>query len=345
MSGTLTQIGENGVDRAIAYYSKKLSNAEQDYTANERELLALVYFLKRFRCYLEDTTFEVFTDNQVFHNFFTKPNMNRREARWLDLLPQFGILKMNLKPGRIHVLGDVLSRAPHVMQKDTLDVNNMNVSVVSLNLDCSKQYEEDQLFWPIVKALLGELPENDVHRDRMQSILPLFRKEKGLLFYRNKVCVPRRSVRDILHLAHDAKVSGHFAYAKTLSRLDGYHWKIKYRDLKAYCQGCMACQQQKDATGKNFTLPTPLDVSLRRWGSLSTDFIVSLPKTRNGFDAIAAWVARLSRRVHFFPSRGTNTAVETAEAFLLTYSSSMAFQTTLSATGTLSLPPNSGPIS
>ena len=84
VGGILTQIDENVVDRAIAYYSKKISNAEQDYTANERELLALVYFLKQFRCYLEGTTFEVFTDNQVLHNFFTKPNLNRREARWLD---------------------------------------------------------------------------------------------------------------------------------------------------------------------------------------------------------------------------------------------------------------------
>ena len=149
----------------------------------------------------------------------------------------------------------------------------------------------------------------------MQSILPLFRKEKGLLLYRNKVCVPRRSVRDILHFANDAKVSGHFAYAKTLSRLNGYHWKTRYRDVKSYCHGCLTCQQQKDATGKKFTLPTPLDVPLRRWGSLSTDFIVSLPKTRNGLDAIATWVDRLSRRVHFLPSRGTDTAVEAAKAF------------------------------
>ena len=69
------------------------------------------------------------------------------------LLSQFGILKMNLKPSRIHVLGDVLCRAPHVMPEDTLDVNNMNVAVVFLNLDFSRQYEKDQLFWPILKAL------------------------------------------------------------------------------------------------------------------------------------------------------------------------------------------------
>ena len=58
--------------------------------ANKRELLALVYFLKRFRCYVEGSPFEVFTDNQVLLHFFSKSNMNQKETRWLDLLSQFG---------------------------------------------------------------------------------------------------------------------------------------------------------------------------------------------------------------------------------------------------------------
>ena len=115
--GSLTQLDQNSNDRVIAYYSKKLSTAEEDYTADERELLALVYFLKKFRCYREDSSFEVFMDNQVLLHFFSKPNINQKEAWWLDLLSQFGILRMNLIPGRVHVLGDVLFRAPHVIRE------------------------------------------------------------------------------------------------------------------------------------------------------------------------------------------------------------------------------------
>ena len=115
VGGTLTQLDDNGAERVIAFFSKKLSNTERDYTANERELLGLVYFLKRFRCYLEGMTFEVFIDNQVLKNFLTKPLLNRKEARWIDLLAQFGISKITLKAGRVHVLGDALSRAPHII--------------------------------------------------------------------------------------------------------------------------------------------------------------------------------------------------------------------------------------
>lgn len=87
----------------------------------------------------------------------------------------------------------------------------------------------------------GEFPEERVQRDKITRLLPLFRQQDGILFYQEKVCVPRSLIRDVLHLAHDTKVSGHFAFSKTLSRLDGYHWKNKTRDVKLYCKGFLKC--------------------------------------------------------------------------------------------------------
>ena len=88
--GTLTQLDDDGRDRVIAFYSKKLSPTEADYTANDRKLLGLICFLERFRCYLEGASFEIFTDNQVLMCFFTRPKMSRKEARWLETLGNFG---------------------------------------------------------------------------------------------------------------------------------------------------------------------------------------------------------------------------------------------------------------
>ena len=81
VGGTLTQLEENGRDRVIAFYSKKLSPTESMYAANDRELFGLISFLNRFRCYLEGTEFEVFTDKQVLKSFFTKPKLSRKESR------------------------------------------------------------------------------------------------------------------------------------------------------------------------------------------------------------------------------------------------------------------------
>lgn len=60
---TLTQLHENGNGQVIAYFFKRLSPVEANYTKNNYKLLGSVYFLKRFGCYLENSEFEVVSDN------------------------------------------------------------------------------------------------------------------------------------------------------------------------------------------------------------------------------------------------------------------------------------------
>lgn len=312
VGGTLTQLDKNGKDRVIAFFSKKLSPAEVNYTANDRELLALIRFLERFRCYLEGSSFEIITDNQILKHFFTKKDLSRREARWIETLGNFGIFPITLKPGKIHVLGDALSRAPHAPEDPA--VNDIEVPYCAFD-DVITNYEEDQFFGPIVKAFKDEWPSDEKQKYKLQKLLPMFKWDGKRLLYGRKLCVPRRSVANILHMAHDSKLSGHFKFAKTMARLGNFHWRHKARDVRNYVDGCVVCQQYKDSNQKKITDPTSLELPERRWGSLATDFIVNLPKTRDGFDAITTWVDRLTRRVHFIKSKTTDTAVNVADTF------------------------------
>lgn len=70
--GTLTQLDEKRRERFIAYFSRRLNKAEENYRVNDRELLGLVYFLKLFRCYLDGCKFYIFTDNLILKHFLTK---------------------------------------------------------------------------------------------------------------------------------------------------------------------------------------------------------------------------------------------------------------------------------
>ena len=80
IGGILTQLDNSSKGRVISFFSKNLSPAEQNYTTNVRELLDLIYFSKRFRCYLARSSFDIFTDNQVLKKFVTKPKLSKREA-------------------------------------------------------------------------------------------------------------------------------------------------------------------------------------------------------------------------------------------------------------------------
>jgi len=312
IGGTLTQQDENGMDRVISFYSKKLSPAETNYTTNDRELLALVRFLERFRCYLEGSDFEIITDNQVLKHFFTKPKLSRREARWVETLGNFGVFPITLKPGKIHVLGDTLSRAPHA--EEYPHVNDVEVPYIDIE-EIISNYDEDQFFGPVVRAMKGTWPKDPKEALRLEKVLPMFKMNGVKLLYNGKLCVPRKSVASVLQIAHDSRLGGHFKFAKTMSRLSNFHWRHKSRDVKAYVAGCLTCQQYKDSNQRKLNDPVSLEMPERRWGSLATDFIVKLPKTKDGYDAITTWVDRLTRRVHFLKCNTSDTAVDVADAF------------------------------
>lgn len=79
---------------------------------------------------------------------------SRKETTWLDLFSQFSIKQFSLGFGRVHVLSDLISRTPHVI--DGLEVNNMQASIVSLDLAFEAQYISDKLFGPVNMAIDAE---------------------------------------------------------------------------------------------------------------------------------------------------------------------------------------------
>ena len=142
-----------------------MSSTEENFTSNYRELLELVYFLQRFRCYLEGSYFEVLTDNQVLYNFLTKPKLGRREAHWLDLFAEFNLDKISLVKGSIHVLGDAISRIP---TQDHYCIGHTMVSFPTIKDSFLENYSNDQLFGPIYKALDGKFPSSTIEADRVR---------------------------------------------------------------------------------------------------------------------------------------------------------------------------------
>lgn len=162
-----------------AYISKKLTPAEHNYTTNEREVPGLIGALQRFCYYLEGSKWDVLTDNQVVKNFLTKKTINRREARWLGLewLASYSIWEVFLKPGRIYVLGEALSCVPDVsvgnFQWDAFNVDNLQNLV--------GDYSNDQIFGPIISALLGILPDSQKEEKKIETLLPYFRLQEWKL--------------------------------------------------------------------------------------------------------------------------------------------------------------------
>lgn len=137
----------------------------------------------------------------------------------------------------------------------------------------------------------------------------------NVLYYENKICVPRKNVRDILHLAHDSQVSWHFGYSMTLSHVGRYHQKGKHQDVFAYCRRCTVCQRNNDSNTKLLGEHQPFEIPARRGGSVSIGFFTHMPATPRGFDIITTLVYIFAKLMRLVPSKGTDSEAEFTDCF------------------------------
>ena len=91
IGAVLSQPYENG-DRPVAYGSRVLNPAEKKYACVERELLAIVHFLKAFRPYLWGRKFTIYTDHKPLQYLINHKDPSSRLMRW-NLMMQYLISK------------------------------------------------------------------------------------------------------------------------------------------------------------------------------------------------------------------------------------------------------------
>jgi hypothetical protein len=105
----LAYLGMRDLDHPIEFASRKLSESEQNYKTIEREGLAMVYALQKFRHYLLGKHFKMFTDHSALKYLVNKPVLGGRNCRWLLLFQEFDF-EVIVKLGKLNAGLDHLSR-------------------------------------------------------------------------------------------------------------------------------------------------------------------------------------------------------------------------------------------
>ncbi|GFW70193.1 hypothetical protein TNCV_4467521 [Trichonephila clavipes] len=71
--------------------SRMLSSAERNYTVTERECLAVVWALNKFRKYLGSLPIKVITDHAALTRLTHGKNLSSRMIRWVLKLAEFNM--------------------------------------------------------------------------------------------------------------------------------------------------------------------------------------------------------------------------------------------------------------
>jgi hypothetical protein len=100
---------ENLMTYAIYFIRKNLTLAELNYTVTEKEMLAVVHVVNKFRHYIIGYEVFIHTDHSAIKYLMKKPITNGRITRWLLLMQEFKITILN-RPGKENQVADFLSR-------------------------------------------------------------------------------------------------------------------------------------------------------------------------------------------------------------------------------------------
>ncbi len=85
LGAVLTQLHPDGFERVIAFASRTLSTSERKYSAVEKEALACVWALEKWRTYVWGHRFTLRADHQALTTLLSTKGMDRagmRVARW-----------------------------------------------------------------------------------------------------------------------------------------------------------------------------------------------------------------------------------------------------------------------
>ncbi|GBN84551.1 Transposon Tf2-6 polyprotein [Araneus ventricosus] len=120
--GSVLSQEENGEWKPLAFFSRKLTPAEQRYSVYDRELLAVYASVRHFSYMLDGRNFTIYTDHKPLIYAFTQKHekCSPRQIRHLDWIGQFSTDMRHIS-GSLNVVADSLSRISEIAMPSPID--------------------------------------------------------------------------------------------------------------------------------------------------------------------------------------------------------------------------------
>ena len=318
LGAVLYQKNEKEEKEIITLASRTLKGPEITYFTTEKELLAIVWALQKFRTYLQGAKIINRTDHMALTFLKTCKFVNARLTRWILAIQDYSIM-MEHCPGKENTAADLLSRQ-HPDKIWEKEKKTTEISINELKHKCSAQLKT-------YLSNIRQLQESDKQIvKRIQEVkeqggeTPRFKIQKGTMYQKGKdgykIYLPKKIINTLIRECHQAY--GHIGKGKT-SKIIGEHFyyprlaKITRRVLKE----CDSCQRNKIPTWSSpvtqeYVQPEkPLQL-------VSIDFFGPLTKTKYGYEHILVMIDTFTKYTKLYPMRRATTeaAVKSLDNFI-----------------------------
>lgn len=245
IGGVLYQINPKNELQVIGYANRTLKGAETRYCTSEKEILAVVYSLTKFRYHLYGDHFTIHSDNQALSYLLKCKFTNSRLSRWILAIQEYTFTIKYCK-GSDNIIADALSRnVPEEIEEFHEAAEN---GPTILNM----QYKAE----PNVIDMLRHIDEWQFRDTKIRNLKERLGKEEdpGFKIYENKVhklcqgewklLIPEAAVEPLVWACH--KSLAHASPLKCSECLkEHFHCNNLLRKCKSILKKCIDCQTAK----------------------------------------------------------------------------------------------------
>ena len=277
-------------NKPLAFFSRKLTSAQRNYTTTEKELLSVVETLKEFRNILLGYKIEVFTDHKNLTYESTECS-SQRAQRWRGVIQEFDI-EFKFIAGEANKVADAISRLPKEEHEIPLTEEQIELNLTQLlNIselyvtDCADQFaiNAEEIDFPLAPQLV-EVEQKLELATAAGAIISAallnpesqwdYQDVEGvkLIHYCKRIYVPKTLRKRTLEWYHHYLCHpGGDRLAATLAQV--CTWRGIVSQARTYCRRCSACQKYKKRSTKYGHLPSKEVESLDPWNTVCVDLI------------------------------------------------------------------------
>jgi hypothetical protein len=288
-------------DHPVAYLSKALCPKNQALSTYEKECLAILLAVDKWRPYLQQHEFTMRTDQKSsLHLTEQRLTTGMQHKAFVKLMGMS--YKIQYKKGITNAAADALSRRTH--ENEFLAISAVEPTWLQV---LTEGYNED----PETKKLWSELSMSG-HNDKGYSL------EQGVIRFHGRIWVGNNvtAQQHIIQALHSSGIGGHSGVLATYQRIKRmFAWPHLKQTVAQYVSTCATCQQAKTEHTKLLGLLQPLPIPPFPWHTVSMDFVEGLPRSQ-GYDVILVVIDKLTKYGHFLPLKHPFTAAQVAQTFL-----------------------------
>ena len=281
-----------------------MNEAQRNYTTTEKELLAVIYALDKFRAYLVGSDIVIFTNYSTLKYLLTKQDVKAILIQWVLLLREFN-LQIKDKKGVENVVAYHLSRLTIAHSTHSPPINDEFLEESIMQLENAPWYAHIANF-----LATGEIPADWKEQERkyfLAKIHSYYWEEPFLFKYcadqKIRKCLPEEEQQGILSHCHESACGGHFVSQKTANKAlqSGFYRPSLFKEAHQMFQVCNRCQRLGKLSRRHMMPLNPILVVelFNVWG---IDFMGPFP-TSYGYAYILVRVDCVSKWVEAIPCK------------------------------------------